>query len=179
MASTTNKVSQVRQNFHEETEAVINAQINMELYASYTYQSLAFYYDRDDVALPGFSKFFAHNSKEEREHAEKFMTYLNKRGGRIILKDVQRPTADEWGNGLNGLEQALALEKKVNQSLLDLHAVASKHDDPHLTDFLEGEFLEEQVEAIKELGDLITKLKRAGPEGLGEYLFDQELSKRE
>jgi ferritin heavy chain len=168
-------VSQVRQNFHEETEKAINAQINMELYASYVYQSMAFHFDRDDVALPGFSKFFAHNSEEEREHAEKLMKYLNKRGGRVVLQDVKRPDRDEWGNGLSGLQTALDLEKKVNQSLLDLHALATTHNDPHLTDFLEGEYLEEQVEAIKELGDLITKLKRAGPEGLGEYLFDKDL----
>lgn len=32
--------SQVRQNFHEDCEAAINRQINMELYASYTYLSM-------------------------------------------------------------------------------------------------------------------------------------------
>ena len=73
-------VSQARQNFSSECEVAINEQINMELYASYVYQSMAMYYDRDDVALPGFSAFFKHNSDEEREHAEKFMKYLNKRG---------------------------------------------------------------------------------------------------
>jgi len=169
-------VSVVRQNFHEESERAINNQINMELTASYVYQSMAFYFDRDDVALPGFSKFFAHNSEEEREHAEKLMKYQNKRGGRVVLQDVKRPEKDEWGTGLDGLQAALDLEKKVNQSLLDLHAVATSHNDANLTDFLEGEYLEEQVEAIKELGDMITKLKRAGP-GLGEYLFDKDIKK--
>jgi ferritin heavy chain len=170
------KLSQVRQNFHADSESALNAQVNMELRASYVYQSMAFYFDRDDVALPGFSKFFKHNSDEEREHAEKFMTYLNKRGGRVVLKDIARPTNDEWGNGLAALEAALALEKEVNQSLLNLHGVASSSNDPHLTNFLEEEFLDEQVESIKKLGDLITRLKRAGPEGLGEYLFDKDLS---
>ena len=61
------------------------------------------------------------------------------------------------------------------QALLDLHVVASNHADAHLTNYLEGEFLEEQVEAIKKLSDLLTKLKRAGPTGLGEYLFDKEM----
>jgi ferritin heavy chain len=54
--------------------------------------------------------------------------------------------------------------------------VASSHNDAHLTNFLEEEFLDEQVEAIKKLGDQITRLKRAGPEGLGEYIFDKDLS---
>ena len=168
-------LSQVRQNFHAETENVLNDQINMELYASYVYQSMAFHFDRDDVALPGFSKFFKHNSDEEREHAEKFMKYLNSRGGRVILKDIKRPDTDEWGTGLNALQTALNLEKQVNASLLSLHAVASSHNDPHLSNFLEEEFLAEQVEAIKQLGDMITRLNRAGPQGLGEYLFDKDL----
>ena len=33
-------MSLVRQNFHEECEALINKQINMELYASYVYLSM-------------------------------------------------------------------------------------------------------------------------------------------
>ncbi len=53
---------------------------------------------------------------------------------------------------------------------------ATTNSDPHLTNFLEGKFLDEQVESIKKIGDLITRLKRAGPEGLGEYLFDKDIS---
>ena len=137
---------------------------------------MAMYYERDDVALPGFSSFFKHNSDEEREHAEKLMKYLNKRGGRIVLQDVKRPAQDEWGTALQSLEAAFDLEKKVNESLLGVHAVATRNNDPHLTNYLEEEFLDEQVEAIKQLGDLITKLRRAGP-GLGEYMFDKDLKK--
>jgi len=166
-------VSQCRQNFHSETEAGINRQINMELYASYCYQSMAFHFDRDDVALPGFSKFFRKSSDEEREHAEKFMAYQNKRGGRIVLQDVKKPESSEWGSGLNAMTEALKLEKSVNQALLDLHKLAGTHDDAQFLDFLESEYLEEQVKAIKEIGDHITQLKRVGT-GLGEYMYDKE-----
>ncbi|XP_050390090.1 soma ferritin isoform X1 [Patella vulgata] len=165
--------SQPRQNFHLESEAGINRQVNMELYASYTYQSMAFYFDRDDVALPGFSKFFKHSSEEEREHAEKLMKYQNKRGGRVVLQDIKKPDRDEWGTGLEAMQVALQLEKNVNQSLLDLHAVADKHNDPQMQDFLEGEYLKEQVDSIKEISDYISQLKRVGT-GLGEYIFDRE-----
>lgn len=166
-------VSQCRQNYHSESEAGINRQINMELYASYCYQSMAYYFNRDDVALPGFYKFFKHSSDEEREHAEKLMKYQNKRGGRIVLQDIKKPERDEWATGLDAMQVALQLEKSVNQSLLDLHKVAANHNDPQMTDFLEGEFLKEQVESIKEIGDHITNLKRVGP-GLGEYMYDKE-----
>jgi ferritin heavy chain len=166
--------SQIRQNYHEESEAGINKQINMELYASYVYMSMAAYYDRDDVALPGFSHFFKECSHEEREHAEKLSKYQNKRGGRVVLNPIDKPPKDNWGTGLEGLQAALELEKSVNQALLDLHKIANGHTDPQMCDFLEREFLEEQVESIKKLGDYITSSKRAGP-GLGEWHFDRKL----
>jgi ferritin heavy chain len=165
-------VSQCRQNYDERSEAAINKQINMELTASYTYQAMAFHFSRDDVALPGFEKYFKHQSDEEREHAEKFMKYQNSRGGRLVFQNVVKPAKMEWQSGQEALEDALGLERLVNQSLLDLHKVAEEVNDPHLQDFIEGEFLTEQVESIKEIGDLITQAKRCG-KGLGEYQFDQ------
>ena len=39
-------------------------------------------------------------------------------------------------------------------------------------DFIEGNFLEEQVESIKQFSDFVTNLVRVGP-GLGEYQFDK------
>ncbi|MGK1893580.1 ferritin family protein, partial [Klebsiella pneumoniae] len=168
----TSNVSQCRQNFHQESEAGINRQINMELYAGYCYQALAYYFDRDDVALAGFAKFFKKSSDEEREHAEKFMKYQNKRGGRIVLQDIKKPEFDDI-TCLKAMEIALSLEKEVNQSLLDLHKLCSSHEDAQMADFIESEFLEEQVESIKEISDHITNLKRVGT-GLGEYIFDKE-----
>ena len=113
--ATPKNLSVVRQNFHEETEAGINRQINMELYASYVYQSMSMYFDRDDVALPGFSKLFKKNSDEEREHAEKFMKYQNQRGGRVVFRDVQKPEKDEWGTGKQSIlsHHSLCFQVKI------------------------------------------------------------------
>jgi ferritin heavy chain len=167
-------MASIRQNYHAECEAGINKQINLELHASYVYQSMAMYFDRDDVALKGFHQFFKKSSDEEREHAEKFMKFQNSRGGRIVLQSVGKPERDEWGSGLEAMQMALSLEKNVNQTLLDLHKIASQQNDSHMTDFLEGNFLDEQVESIKEISSFITQLKRVGP-GLGEHMFDKQL----
>jgi len=164
--------NQVRQNFHQDVEAGINKQINLELTASYVYLSMAAYFDRDDVALHGYSKYFLEQSGEEREHAQKLITYQNKRGGRLVLQDIKKPNTDDWKSGLNALQSALQLEKTVNQSLLDLHQLADGHNDAQCCDFLETNYLEEQVDAIKAIGDMITNAKRTG-DGLGEYLFDK------
>ena len=74
---------------------------------------------------------------------------------------------------MDAVTDALALEKKVNESLLKLHEIADKNGDAQMCDFLESHFLTEQVQAIKELTDHITNIRRVGP-GLGEYLFDKK-----
>lgn len=63
------------------------------------------------------------------------------------------------------------------QSLLGIHAIASENKDENFCDFLETEFLQEQVDSIKEISDKITNLKRVG-EGLGVYMFDRDLLDR-
>ncbi|XP_043382153.1 ferritin heavy chain A isoform X1 [Chelonia mydas] len=187
--------SQVRQNFHAECEAAVNRMVNMELYASYVYLSMSYYFDCDAVALRHMAEFLKEQSHEEREHAEKLLKYQNKRGGLIVLQDIKKPERDEWGNSLEALQCALQLEKTLNQALLDLHKLATEKNDPHvsvvvervkavttrsaalteLCDFLESDYLEEQVKAIKQLGDHLTNLKRleVPQNGMGEYLFDK------
>merc|ERR1711990_1301108 len=162
----------VRQNFKAEAEAALNEQINMELYASYAYQAMARHFERDDVALFGFAKFFQESSDEEREHAEKFQKYLLLRGGRITLTDIKAPPT-EYESGLQAMEAALQLERDVNESIINMHKVADEKGDAQLTDFLEGNFLNEQVEGIKLIADYCSNLRRVGP-GLGEYLFDKQ-----
>ncbi|XP_043289562.1 soma ferritin-like [Venturia canescens] len=170
-----NKMSRPRQNFHVECERAINKQINMELYASYVYLSMAYHFDRSDVALPGLHNYFKKASDEEREHAMKLLTYQNKRGGTIVMEDIKVPSKSDWGTAKEAMTEALDLEKQVNLSLLELHALGSSHNDPNLLDFLESEYLQEQVDAIKEISDHITNLERVG-EGLGVFVFDKELN---
>jgi ferritin heavy chain len=69
------------------------------------------------------------------------------------------------------------MEKENNARLLSLHDLASKHNDPQMCDFLESELLQEQAKSIKEFSDMNTTLQRVGSDGLGLYLFDQELLK--
>ncbi|XP_037364147.1 ferritin, mitochondrial [Talpa occidentalis] len=167
--------SRVRQNFHPDSEAAINRQINLELYASYVYLSMAYYFSRDDVAMHNFANYFLRQSREETQHAEKLMRLQNQRGGQICLQDIKKPAQDNWESGLNAMQCALLLEKNVNQSLLELHTLASDKGDPHLCDFLETHYLNEQVKSIKELGDHVQNLVKMGApkSSLAEYLFDK------
>ncbi len=140
--------SNVRQNFNEACEEGINKQINLELYAMYSYLSMvsslfsliggkvcdslylqASYYDRHDVALPGVAKFFKKSAQEEFDHAQKFIAYQNKRGGKVVLNDLRKPAKEEWGSALEGMKVAQELERTVNQAILDLHKTSDQHGD--------------------------------------------------
>ncbi|KAH9491209.1 fts3-like protein [Dermatophagoides farinae] len=164
--------SKIRMNFHQDCENGINRLINLELYASYTYQQMANHFNRDDVALLGFEKFFNESSQQHRKHYEHFIQLQNQRGGHIVLDDIQKPIEHRWSSGLEAMNAAMELEKTMNQSLLDLHSLASKHNDPHFADFIESHYLDEQVEVIKKLSTFITNLERCGGTGIGEYFFD-------
>ncbi|KAH7677703.1 Ferroxidase protein [Dioscorea alata] len=167
-----------RQHFSDDCEAALNQQINVEYNVSYAYHALFAYFDRDNVALRGFAKFFKESSEAEREHAEKLIEYQNKRGGRVNLNSILMPPSEfnhyEKGDALNAMELALSLEKLTNEKLLNLHGIAVKCNDVQMKNYIENEFLGEQVEAIKKISEYIAQLRRVG-KGHGVWHFDQML----
>jgi ferritin heavy chain len=152
-------MSRARQNFHEESEAAISKQINIELNASYVYLAISSFFDRDTIALPGLSKFFGKMSDEERDHGRALIEYMAKRGGIVTYSSIPAPPVyNDDTKALELLKASLEMEKAVNQSLLLLHDIADKHNDAQMADFLEQAYLDEQVESIKQLADLITQI---------------------
>ncbi|KAL8552235.1 hypothetical protein ACS0TY_001074 [Phlomoides rotata] len=170
--------SLARHKFSDDCEAAINEQINVEYNVSYVYHAMFAYFDRDNVALKGLAKFFKESSLEEREHAEKLMEYQNKRGGKVKLQSIVMPVSEfdhtEKGDALYAMELALSLEKLTNEKLLNLHAAATRGNDVQLTDFIESEYLTEQVESIKQISEYVAQLRRVG-KGHGVWHFDQTL----
>merc|ERR1712076_171708 len=167
--------SQIRQNYHEECEALVNKQANMQLYTSYVYLSMSAYFHRDDLALPGFADFFRRVSEQERLHGATLMRYQTMRGGRVALQDITKPTPVEWGTPVQAMVTVLDLERKVNQSLLELQTAAMAKADFHLAHFIQETFLNTHVNRIKLVGDLVSQIKRAG-DGLGIHVVDNDIS---
>merc|ERR1712126_696742 len=160
------KQSQIRQNYHEECEALVNRQVNMELYASYVYLSLATYFTREDLAMGGFADFFSKTSANEWHHGAALMKYQTMRGGRVVLQDITKPTTMEWGTPLEVLVTVLDLHKKMTDSLLELQAKAMAKVDFHLVTFVQEKFLIYYVNFFKRAGD-----------GLGIHMIDTDIAK--
>ncbi|KAF8928918.1 ferritin-like superfamily [Dissophora ornata] len=169
-------MSLAKQNFASASEEAINHQVSQELQASQVYLSLSAWAGHVSQSLPGLEKFFRESAEEEREHAQKLINYQNQRGGRVVLQTLEAPPSD-WSSARNAIEATLQLEKDVNKSLLNLHKVAEENNDPQLCDFIAADYLREQVDGIKKIADLVTQLNRVGGDGLGLYLWDQELLK--
>ena len=65
---------------------------------------------------------------------------------------------------------------KISQwkALINLHGLANSHHDPHLSDYLKDEFINERAEVINRLARYVTNLERVG-DGLGVYIMDKDL----
>ena len=154
-------MSKSRQNWSEECENHINYQINKELYASYYYLNLYCFFMRDWVNMPEIAKYFKKQSDEEKEHADKFIEYQILRGGTIKIKEIPEINFDFDDKCKSksylkiAFEKVLDLEKNINNNLLEIHKVG----DPSLCEFLESNFLNEQIEANDEIARIIDELE--------------------
>ena len=166
-----------KQNWSNDCENAVNNQIDLEYYASHYYHLLYCFFRRDDIGLEKIANYFKKASEEEREHAEKLMDYQTLRGGRVVFKGVKEIelSLEDHIRAKSHIKEAfclaLGLEKTVNQSLLNIHRLASEKEDPQFTDFLEGEYLKEQVEANYELSKIISQLELIGNDGAGLWNF--------
>ncbi|KAH7624047.1 hypothetical protein Ndes2526B_g01299 [Nannochloris sp. 'desiccata'] len=173
--------SLVRMHYSPKAESAVNEQINIEYNISYVYHSMSAYFDRDNVSLPGFAKYFRDQSLEERGHAQKLIDFQNTRGGRVRLLALVPPetefTEDSRGDALYAMELSLSLERLNYDKLLHLWDVMEEEADAQASHFIEY-MLEEQAADIKETADYVSQLRRVG-KGHGVWHFDHELYEKE
>ena len=60
---------------------------------------------------------------------------------------------EEWDKAQGTVKAPAVMEQNLNQALWDLQALGSICTDPHLCDFLENYFLDEQVKLIKKMSN--------------------------
>jgi ferritin len=152
----------------------INEQINKELYSEYLYLSMAAYLDA--MGLPGMANFMKVQGQEERFHAMKFYTFLNERGGRVVLKAIEQPEV-EFENVLDVFEKSLEHEQFVTKSINELMDLAIKEND-HASKSLLNWFVDEQVEEEDSFDNLVNQLRLINGQGHGLLMMDREMGQR-
>ncbi len=155
-------------------ETALNEQLNFELYSAYLYFSMAAYFEH--MGLPGFSHWMKIQTQEEINHALKFYNFINERGGRVILRQIDTPPS-EWKSPLDAFENALRHEQLVTERINRLMDLAMEKKDYATQNFLQW-FVDEQVEEEASVGEVVNKLRLIGNERHPLFMLDRELSQR-
>ncbi len=159
---------------NEKLENALNEQINAEFYSEYLYLSMYAYFER--INLQGFKNWMDVQMKEERAHAMGLFKYLQERGGKVVLKQIEQPKTD-WNSVLEVFEDTLKHEKLVTSKINELLAVAEEVNDRAAVSFLDW-YIKEQVEEEYNAGNILKTLKLICDERTCLYMLDKELQAR-
>ncbi len=138
--------------------ALLNDQINKELYSAYLYLDFANYYEA--LGLDGFAKWYEVQFEEEQEHAFKIYHYLHDCGMPVTLEAIGKP--DKTFTDLMGpLAAALAHEQYVTSLICAIYDAAGEAGDDQTQQFLQW-FIDEQEEEEENATDLVNRMEKVG-----------------
>ena len=157
---------------NKKLEEAINTQLNFEIESAFVYMAMKNYLET--LSLEGFVNWFDIQFQEEMAHAQKFMNYINERGGRVEIRGFETPKND-FNSVLEVLEASLAHEKEVTRRIHNLMKLAIEENDYPSISFLQW-YVDEQVEEENNFSKLIEKVKIVKNSGL--YMLDKELATR-
>lgn len=152
----------------------INAQINAELWSAYLYLSMSM--DAADKGLKGVANWFAIQFKEEQDHAQIFINYMQSQGARVELAPIAAVDT-EWDSAKAMFEQTLTHEQKVTSLIHNLCAIAAEEKDVATANRLTW-FVDEQVEEEESARDILDQLRMVEGNNYGLYMIDKEMAAR-
>ena len=154
--------------------ALLNDQINKELYSAYLYLDIANYYDEQD--LDGYANYYMIQAQEERDHALLFMKYMQNNGLKITLEAIGKPDK-VFTNILDPLVIAAEHERYVTALINNIYHEAHQGKDYRTMKFLDW-FVDEQMEEEDNADSMVSRYKLFGQDPRGLYLLDQEYATR-
>ncbi|MBN2541158.1 MAG: ferritin [Bacilli bacterium] len=157
---------------NKKVEAAMNTQLNFEIESAFVYMAMKNYLAT--LSLDGFVNWFDIQFQEEMAHADKFMNYMNDRGGRVDIRGFETPQ-NEFHSVLEVLETSLAHEQEVTRRIHALMKLSMEENDYASVSLLQW-YVDEQVEEEDNFTRLIEKVKLVKDAGL--YMLDKELATR-
>lgn len=158
----------------ERMNQALNDQVKWELFSGYLYLSMSAHLN--NMGLSGFASWMRYQAQEELIHGMKFYDFINERGGKVELQQIEAPQ-NSWNTPLEIFEQALEHEQLVTKRINELVDVAIAERD-HATNIFLQWFVTEQVEEEDSVGDIVSKLRLVGDGGEGLFMMDKELALR-
>ena len=154
--------------------ALLNDQVNKELYSAYLYLDMANFYE--DKGLDGFANWYEVQAKEEQDHALLIYKYLHNNDQKVTLNAIAKPDK-VFDTLLDPLKAGLEHEKYVTSLINAIYAAAQDAHDYRTVQFLDW-FVKEQGEEEKNSKDLITRMELFGDDMRSLYLLNGELKAR-
>ena len=146
--------------------AALNEQVGNEFAASLQYVAIASYLGGE--GLPRLAAHFFKQADEERDHAMRFVKYLNELGTSLAIPAVPAPQA-AFDSAESAVATALERERTVTKQINRLVDLAAKDND-HLSQQFLAWFVKEQLEEEATVGNLLRMIQRAGDKNL--FLVD-------
>ncbi|HEY5913676.1 MAG TPA: ferritin [Verrucomicrobiae bacterium] len=142
--------------------AAINQQIGNEFGASVQYVAIASHFAGEGLtALAGH---FYKQSDEERDHAMRFVHYLDDAGGKVEIPTIPAPRT-KFKNVADAIKLALSHEINVTNQINALVDLALKESD-HISRDMLSWFVKEQLEEVSSMDNLLKVVVRAGEANL-------------
>ena len=156
---------------NERVEKALNQQIEKEASSSQFYLAMASW--AESQGLNGTAKFLYTHSDEERFHMLKLVKFVNERGGRAIVPQLDAPPKD-FKNLKNVFESLLEHEIGVTESINNLVDICLQEKDYTTHNFVQW-YVSEQLEEEALARTILDKLNLIGTDAGGMYMFDRDL----
>lgn len=153
----------------------INAQINNELFSSYSYLSMSAWCEYHQFI--GCAQWMRIQSEEERTHALKLQSFLLARNAKVLLKPIAQPEVD-FESVVEVFEKALSQEEKVTAQIDNLYELAFQEKAFAALVELEW-FIAEQVEEEKTAREVVHKFHMVKDDPASLLDLDRELGARQ
>ena len=154
--------------------ALLNEQVNKELYSAYLYLDFANYYVQ--AGLDGFANWYQIQAQEERDHAMLFVKYLQNNGENVVFEAIAKPDKI-LDSHMAPLKAGLEHEQYVTSLIHTIYDAAYEKKDFRTMQFLDW-FVKEQGEEETNADNLIKKMELFGTDSKGLYMLDSELGAR-
>ena len=139
-----------------------NEQIGHEFGASMQYVAIAAHFYQRSLTL--LAKMFQEQAEEEKQHAMKFIKYLQDTKGGLHIPAIPSPKPT-FATGEEAVQAALNWEKEVTRQITDLMALATKEHDYLAQSFLQW-FIDEQLEEVVKMERMLSIVKQSGERNL-------------
>ncbi|MBL4705996.1 MAG: ferritin [Flavobacteriales bacterium] len=156
---------------NEKVERVLNAQVKLEAESSQFYLAMASWAETE--GFKGTAKFLYMHSDEERLHMLKLVKFINERGGRAHIPELEAPPST-FDSITEIFKSLLQHEIHVTDKINNIVDVCLTEKDYTTHNFIQW-YVAEQLEEEALARDIMDKLQMIGNEKAGLYLFDRDL----